>query len=301
MDQNIEKTLNLLKGKIIFDEPLSKHTWLAVGGPAEIMFFPKDIDDLQTFLRNKPDSLPISVIGSGSNLLVRDGGIKGVVIKLDTPYFKKLTLSDQILTCSAGVKNISLKKFLIENEIGGLEFLCSIPGSLGGSVKTNAGCFGQSLSDVLQSATIIDLTGNIKTVPVQDFHFSYRHSDFPSDWIVISLNLKTYHKNADEVLHTLQEQEDYRKQRQPYNQKTAGSTFKNPENKRAWELIKQAGCENLHIGGAKMSEKHCNFMINAGSATASDCEELGEQIIRRVKEKTGVLLEWEIQRLGQKK
>ena len=301
MNHNIEKTLNLLKGKILFNEPLSKHTWLGVGGPAEIMFFPQDIDDLKLFLQNKPDDVPTHIIGGGANILVRDGGIKGVVIKLDTPYFKNLTLSDQILTCSAGLKNVSLKKFLIEHEIGGLEFLCSIPGTLGGSIKTNAGCFGHSVSDVLHSATIIDLKGNIQTVAPQDFNFSYRSSDFPNDWIIISLNLKTYHKNADEIRKILQEQDDYRKQRQPYNQKTAGSTFKNPSEKRAWELIKQSECENLRIGGAKMSEKHCNFMINTGQATASDCEELGEEIIKRVKEKTGVLLEWEIQRLGQKK
>lgn len=289
-----------LKGKILLNEPLSKHTWLNVGGPAEVLFIPKDLDDLQTFLQNKPHNIPLHIIGGGSNLLVRDGGIKGFVIKLDSLYFRELKLSKQTLICSAGVKNMSLKKFLIQNNIGGLEFLCSIPGTLGGAIKTNAGCFGQSISDVLQSAVIIDHKGQIKTISAAEFNFSYRFSNFPPDWIIISLTLKIKHGEPSEIEQKLKDQMLYRKQNQPYNAKTAGSTFKNPQGQKAWQLIKLAECENLHIGGAKMSEKHCNFMINTGNATADDLETLGNTIIERVKQKTGITLEWEIQRLGQK-
>ncbi len=289
-----------LKGKILLNEPLSKHTWLNVGGPAEILFIPKDLDDLKNFLNHKPDNVPFYIIGGGSNLLVRDGGIKGIVIKLDSPYFRQISLSKQTLICSAGVKNTSLKKFLIQNQIGGLEFLCSIPGTLGGSIKTNAGCFGQSISDVLESATVINAEGQIKTVSNKQFNFSYRSSNFPPDWIIISLTLKADHGDPNQIEQKLKEQMLYRKSNQPYNAKTAGSTFKNPQGQKAWQLIKLSGCENLTIGGAKLSEKHCNFMINTGNATANDLETLGNMIIERVKQKTGITLEWEIQRLGQK-
>lgn len=290
-----------LKGKILFDEPLSKHTWLGVGGPAEILFSPFDLDDLRFFLKNKPQDMPVHILGGGSNLLVRDGGVKGVVIKLDAPYFKQIMQEENSLCGFGGAKNVLLKKFLISNGIGGLEFLCSIPGTIGGLVRTNAGCFGKSLSDVLLSATIVDFAGNVREVSNADFHFSYRSSDFPLDWIIISLRLKTEQSTSAQIKKIIEEHQAYREQHQPYNEKTAGSTFKNPEGLSAWKLIKESGCDVLQIGGAKMSEKHCNFMINTGSATADDCEKLGNEIVEKVKEKTGVTLVWEIQKIGQKK
>jgi len=290
-----------LKGRVIYNEPLSKYTWLGVGGPAEIMFFPKDLDDLVFFLKNKPHNCPIYILGGGSNLLVRDGGVQGIIIKLDTPYFKQKTTNQNQLTCYAGFKNTLLKKFLIQNSLGGLEFLCSIPGTIGGTVKTNAGCFGKSLSDVLISALVVDFNGHVKEVFPKDFHFSYRSSDFPSDWIIIALTLETHHTNSDEIQKIIDEHQAYRKAHQPYNEKTAGSTFKNPKDLSAWKLIREAGCCGLEIGGAKMSDKHCNFMINKGTATAEDCETLGNTIIDTVKQKTGISLEWEIQKIGHKK
>lgn len=287
-----------VKGKYQKDVPLSKHTWFGVGGPAEVMYHPQDEEDLSHFIKTKPYNLPLCVIGGGSNLLVRDGGIPGVVIKLDTTAFRKITIEDNLITCGAGVKNAELKKVMIEHRLGGLEFLCSIPGVIGGSVKTNAGCFGKEVKDVIEKATIINGMGEIKTIGVNDLLLSYRSSYFPDDWIIISLTLKATPASAEEIQKKLEEQKSYRQKNQPYKAKTAGSTFKNPEGLKAWELIQKSGCKDLSVGGAKVSEIHSNFLINTGHATAKDIETLGETIIQRVKQKTSITLEWEIKRLG---
>ena len=287
-----------VKGKYQKDVPLSKHTWFGVGGPAEVMYHPQDEEDLSHFIKTKPYNLPLCVIGGGSNLLVRDGGIPGVVIKLDTPAFRKIAIENNLITCGAGVKNAELKKVMIEHRLGGLEFLCSIPGVIGGSVKTNAGCFGKEVKDVIEKATIINGMGEIKTIGVNDLLLSYRSSYFPDDWIIISLTLKATPASAEEIQKKLEEQKSYRQKNQPYKAKTAGSTFKNPEGLKAWELIQKSGCKDLSVGGAKVSEIHSNFLINTGHATAKDIETLGETIIQRVKQKTSITLEWEIKRLG---
>ena len=287
-----------VKGKYQKDVPLSKHTWFGVGGPAEVMYHPQDEEDLSHFIKTKPYNLPLCVIGGGSNLLVRDGGIPGVVIKLDTSAFRKIAIEDNLITCGAGVKNAELKKVMIEHRLGGLEFLCSIPGVIGGSVKTNAGCFGKEVKDVIEKATIINGMGEIKTIGVNDLLLSYRSSYFPDDWIIISLTLKATPASAEEIQKKLEEQKSYRQKNQPYKAKTAGSTFKNPEGLKAWELIQKSGCKDLSVGGAKVSEIHSNFLINTGHATAKDIETLGETIIQRVKQKTSITLEWEIKRLG---
>ena len=287
-----------VRGKYQKDVPLSKHTWFGVGGPAEVMFHPQDAEDLSHFIRTKPYNLPICIIGGGSNILVRDGGIPGVVIKLDSPSFRKISIKDNLITCGAGVKNAELKKVLLDNQLGGLEFLCSIPGVIGGSVKTNAGCFGQEVKDVIETATIINGAGEIKEIGVSDLLLSYRSSYFPDDWIILSLTLKSTPSDSDTIRKKLDEQKNYRSKNQPHNTKTAGSTFKNPEGLKAWELIQKSGCKDLSVGGAKVSEIHSNFLINTGNATAKDIETLGETIIQRVKQKTSKTLEWEIKRLG---
>lgn len=296
--KSITDILPEVRGKYLKHVPLSKHTWFGVGGPAEVMYIPQDIDDLRHFLLKRPHNLPLSVIGGGSNLLVRDGGIPGVVIKLDSPYFKQVKISDNAITCFAGLSNADLKKHFLANNIGGLEFLCSIPGRIGGSIKTNAGCFGRCISDVLISADIIDDTGEVKTVYPTDLKLSYRNSLFPDDWIIVSITLKTETSTAEQISKTLNEQREYRIKNQPYNEKTAGSTFKNPEGLRAWELIKKSGCAELQVGGAKVSEKHCNFLINTGKATAADIENLGNMIVEKVKQKTSITLEWEVKKMG---
>ena len=297
--QNLVEILPQVKGSYKKNVLMSKHTWFGVGGPAEVMFSPKDEDDLSFFLKAKPYNLPICIIGGGSNLLVRDGGIAGVVIKLDSKYFKQIILNpDNSITCFAGVRNIELKKIMLKNELGGLEFLCSIPGVIGGSVKTNAGCFGKSVKDVIISATIVNGDGEQAVVGVDDLMLSYRNSLFPDDWIITSITFKTEVSSKEKIQKLLDEQKQYRLQSQPYNERTAGSTFKNPEGLKAWELIKKAGCCGLVYNGAKVSEKHCNFLINTGTASASDLENLGEIVVEKVKETTSITLEWEVKRIG---
>ena len=292
------KILPQVRGKYLKNVLLSRHTWFHVGGPAEIMYIPEDEDDLCLFMKTKPYNLPVSVLGGGSNVLIRDGGIPGVVIKLSSKYFKHVKIGSESITCFAGVRNPDLQKTFIDNKIGGLEFLCSIPGVIGGSIKTNAGCFGKSIKDVILSATIVDGAGEKYTVGPEDLMLSYRNSFFPDDWIITSVTFKTETKPAPEIARTIDEQKLYRKQNQPYNERTAGSTFKNPDGLKAWELIKKAGCDKLQINGAKVSEKHCNFLINTGHAKASDLEELGDTIVERVKKATSITLEWEIKRMG---
>lgn len=289
-----------VEGIYKLNEPLKKYTWLNVGGPAEVMFFPKNAEDLQNFLQHKPQNLPVFILGGGSNLLVRDGGIKGVVIKLSASDFAEWNISGNLLSLGCGFKNAALKNILLQNEIGSLEFICSIPGSIGGLVRSNAGCFGGELSQVLQKAEVIDGAGRIFEVPAADFHFSYRSSDFPQDWIVLRLYLKIIHSPQAQIADIIAKNASYRLEHQPQNVRTAGSTFKNPLNCRAWELIKNAGGCNLKIGGASFAEKHCNFMLNDGTATAADLENLGETVRRLVKSQTGVELEWEVKLIGEK-
>ncbi len=292
------KILPEVRGRYLQNISLARHTWFGVGGNAEIMYIPEDTEDLAHFLRNKPRNVPLCIIGGGSNLLVRDGGIPGVVIKLDSPHFKKVSVGEGFITCGAGFRNTDLKKYLLRNKLGGLEFLCSIPGVIGGSVKTNAGCFGREVGDVMLRAEIINGEGKIQTVTAKDLGLSYRSSLFPEDWIILSITFKTEPATEEEISRKLEEHRQYRRERQPYNQKTAGSTFKNPEGLKAWELIKKSGCAEMSVGGAKVSEKHCNFLINTGNATAKDIETLGEMIIQKVRQETFITLEWEIKRLG---
>lgn len=292
------KILPIVRGKYMQDVLLSKYTWFGVGGPAEVMYIPEDEDDLSMFIKTKPYNLPVFIIGAGSNLLVRDGGIPGVVIKLDNKNFKKMTIEKNTLTLGAGYRNKDLRKTLIEKGLGGLEFLCSIPGLIGGSVKTNAGCFGTEVKDVIVAATIVDGSGEKKNIGVDDLMLSYRSSFFPEDWIVTSITFKTYPDSAENITKKLDDQKAYRMKNQPYNEKTAGSTFKNPEGLKAWELIKKSGCCDLNINGARVSDKHCNFLINTGGAKAADIEKLGETIVDNVKKQTSITLEWEVKRMG---
>ncbi|MBR4106663.1 MAG: UDP-N-acetylmuramate dehydrogenase [Alphaproteobacteria bacterium] len=298
---DIIKILPHVKGKYLSNEPLSKHTWFGVGGPAEVMYCPTDNTDLSWFMKNKPYNLPIFLIGSGSNLLVRDGGIPGVVIKLNSKFYRQWKIQEDKIICGAGLKNSELKKIMLNNQIGGLEFLVSIPGSLGGSVRTNAGCFGKELKDVLISATIINENGEELEVGADDFNLGYRCSFFPEEWIVTSMTLKVFPQDTEETSRIIEEHKNYRLKSQPMNAKTAGSTFKNPNGLKAWELIKKTNSDQLKVGGAVVSDIHCNFLINTGKATAQDIEDLGNAIIQNVKKETTITLEWEIKRVGIKK
>ena len=287
-----------VRGRYDTDVLMSKYTWFGVGGPADVMFHPEDEEDLGYFLKMMPYNLPVCVIGGGSNLLVRDGGITGVVIRLDTKYFRQIKISGNEITCFAGVRNADLKKVMLEHELGGLEFLCSIPGVIGGSVKTNAGCFGRCVKDVIARATIVNGRGEKETVTVDDLMLSYRNSLFPDDWIITSITFRMAKDKKENIARILEEQKQYRMANQPYNEKTAGSTFKNPEGLHAWKLIDNANIRSLRVGGAVISDKHANFLVNQNQATAKDIESLGELIRQKVWENSGVELEWEVKRIG---
>ena len=295
------KKLPEIKGEYKFDEPMARHTWLNAGGNAEVMFLPEDEKDLQSFLQNTDESTPIFVLGGGSNLLVRDGGIDGVVIKLKNKNFSGIRYENNLLYCGAGLQNGALKKFLIENEIGGLEFICSIPGTIGGLVRSNAGCFGSELANVLHKAKVMDRKGNIFEVEPQDFNFAYRKSEFPADWIILELVFKTNKSSAEEIERIISEQAEYRRTHQPQNVRTAGSTFKNPPQTAAWKLIKAVGGDELKIGGASFSPQHCNFLVNDGTASAEDLETLGNTVIQKVKDQENITLEWEVKIIGKHK
>lgn len=290
-----------VRGKYIENAKLSKHTWFGVGGPAQVLYLPEDEEDLKMFLLKKPEGVPLTVIGGGSNLLIRDGGILGVVIKLDNPSFKKISLEGDVLKVGGGANNSDLKKFMLENNVGGLEFITSVPGRIGGLLRTNAGCFGGSVSDVLVSAKIMNDWGEVYEVEKGDFNFSYRSSMFPENWIILEASFKWVKKDAEEIKKIFDEHRKYREEHQPINKRTAGSTFKNPQGLAAWKLIEDAGCKGLKVGGAEVSVMHSNFLINNGNASAQDIEELGEMIVERVKEKTSIVLEWEVRRMGVKK
>ncbi|MFN7039401.1 MAG: UDP-N-acetylmuramate dehydrogenase [Alphaproteobacteria bacterium] len=277
---------------------LSKTNWFNVGGPAEILYKPKDAEDLAFFLKNKPRNITYIVIGCGSNLIVRDKGIEGVVIKL-TREFTSCIADKDLITVGAGCLSYNLAMFAMNNSIGGIEFLSGIPGTIGGNLAMNAGAYGGDISSILQTAILLDDQGNFHELTSNDIGYFYRGNNLPKNWIFTACKLKGYIEDYNIIKVKIDDISIKREQTQPVRTKTSGSTFKNPiEGKKAWQLIDEAGCRGLKIGGAIVSEKHCNFFINENNATAKDLEILGEEVRKRVKEKTGVELEWEIKIIG---
>ncbi len=288
-----------VRGQYRENADLSKSTWFAVGGPADVLFKPADAEDLANFLKNKPVDISHLVLGVGSNVLVRDGGIDGVVIRLGKG-FTEITLDDNHIICGAGALDLNIALYAQKIGLTGLEFLSGIPGTLGGAVKMNAGAYGCEIKDVLVSACAIDNQGNTHTLSLVDLAFTYRHSALPEGWIITSATLKGTPGDKQEIAERIRQIREEREASQPTRARTGGSTFKNPDTNRAWELIDQAGCRGLQVGGAIMSEKHCNFMINTGTASAQDLETLGETVKQKVLQNSGIALEWEIKRIGKK-
>ncbi|URK17639.1 UDP-N-acetylmuramate dehydrogenase [Thalassospira sp. GO-4] len=288
-----------VRGKLREGAQLAKVTWFQVGGPADVMFRPADEADLADFLKGKPDDMPVTVIGVGSNLLVRDGGIRGVVIRLGRP-FTDAVIKDGDLHVGAGALDLNVAQVAQQAGIARLEFLSGIPGTIGGALRMNAGAYGSEIKDVLISATAIDGKGIKHTVTPDEMGMSYRHCDLPEDWIFTSAILRGTAGDPDEIAKRMDEIQQARAGSQPIKSRTGGSTFANPVPERAWEVIDAAGCRGLTIGGAQMSEQHCNFMINTGNATALDLEQLGDEVRKRVKEHSGVELRWEIRRIGER-
>lgn len=304
MEQTLLKQPSLLdrmpkvRGRVRENVMLSESNWFQVGGPAEILFKPDDVQDLAHFLKEKPKDIPVTVIGVGSNLLVRDGGLKGVVIRLGRG-FAEIKSEGDLLHAGAGALDVNVAWAAEEQSLTGLEFLSGIPGTIGGALRMNAGAYGSDLSQVLVEAQAVDSAGEIHTLSLEEMQFTYRHAGIPHDWIFTRATLRGTpgdRKTIAERIHKIAEE---RASTQPVRARTGGSTFKNPEGHKAWELIDAAGCRGLAMGAAQVSDKHCNFLINNGSATAHELESLGEEVRKRVYAHSGIMLEWEIQRIGE--
>jgi UDP-N-acetylmuramate dehydrogenase len=276
---------------------LSKTNWFRVGGPAEWLFKPQSAQDLSDFLSQLPRTIAVTVLGVGSNLIVRDGGIDGVVVKLGRG-FVDMQCEGNTITVGAGCLDLNVAQFACEHSFAGLEFLIGVPGTMGGAVRMNAGAYGSDLSQVLVSAEIVERSGKIRTLSNKELAFVYRNSGLPEGAIVTRATLKGTLGKQTEIAHKMNEVSTAREDTQPIRSRTGGSTFKNPDGHKAWELIDKAGCRGMTVGGAQVSEKHCNFLINTGSATAADLEALGEKVIQTVRAKSGITLEWEIKRIG---
>ncbi len=287
-----------VRGSITMGAPLKDLVWFRAGGPAEILFRPADAEDLAAFLAAKPSDLRVCVIGVGSNLLVRDGGIPGVVVRLSSAFGKIATDGVRVRAGAAALDG-AVARAAADAGIAGLEFLRGVPGTVGGALKMNAGCYGSEIKDIFVEATAIDTKGNEIRLSSADMAFEYRKAPGASDDLIFVEAVFAGRKDEPAAIRArMEELSANREASQPIKSKTGGSTFKNPPGHKAWQLIDEAGCRGLTIGAAQVSEKHTNFLINTGDATAADLEALGEDVRRRVKEKSGVTLEWEIKRVG---
>ena len=286
-----------ITGLLLADESLSKRTWLGVGGMADLYFEPHDEADLARFLQQVPAEMPITMMGAGSNMLVRDGGIEGCVIKLQGS-FSQLSIEGDDIIAGAGITDAELARYAAKNGRGGLSFLVSIPGTIGGGLRMNAGCYGTEFKDVVQEARLMAPDGTIHHQTPQEMGMAYRHSDVPANWIFLSARFATKPAAIDELKAEMKQMLAMRAETQPQGVRTGGSTFANPDGGKAWQVIDNAGCRGLQIGEASMSDKHCNFMINQGAATAHDLEALGEEVRAKVKQSSGIDLRWEIKILG---
>lgn len=287
-----------VRGRLTEGALLSAVTWFRVGGPAEVLFKPADRDDLATFLAQKPADVPVTVIGVGSNLLVRDGGIPGIVIRLGRAFAE---IKAQGSTIEAGAAALDLNVALTARDagIGGLEFLSGIPGTIGGALRMNAGAYGAELAETFQHAEALDGHGNLHRLDKAEMGFTYRHCAVAEDWIFTAGAFAGKPDDPKAIHERIQAIQAAREESQPVKARTGGSTFVNPPGHKAWQLIDEAGCRGLRKGGAMVSEKHCNFLINTGTATAADIEALGEEVRRRVRDRSGIELVWEIKRIGQ--
>ena len=287
-----------LKGRVEANAALGPLTWFRVGGPAEYLVKPASASDLAQFLQALPGEVPVTAIGAASNLIIRDGGIAGVVIRLARGFSAVAVEADGIV-CGAAALDATVAEHAAAAGLGGLEFLCGIPGSIGGAVAMNAGAYGSDMAACLDWAEVVTRTGEQVRLPAADLHLSYRHSKLPAGAVVTRARLRAAPGDARLIATRMAEIRDSRTATQPVRARTGGSTFANPPGMKAWELIDGAGCRGLTRGGAQVSELHCNFLLNTGEATAADLEGLGEEVRRRVLAATGVTLDWEIKRIGQ--
>jgi UDP-N-acetylmuramate dehydrogenase len=287
-----------VRGKLTADAPLAPLVWFKSGGSAQWLFEPADRDDLCAFLAALDPSVPVMALGLGSNLIVRDGGVPGIVVRLGKTFAQVAALDDLTLDCGAGASGILVSSTARDKGIAGLEFLRSIPGTVGGFVRMNGGAYGGEVKDILVDCDVVLRDGRLVTLRVADLHYTYRHSELPDGAIVVGARFRGRPGKSEDIQAEMDRISASREASQPLRSKTGGSTFKNPDGHKAWQLVDEAGCRGLTRGGAQVSEKHTNFLLNLGDAKSADIEALGEEVRRRVKEKSGVTLEWEIQRVG---
>ena len=297
VDTPLIDRLPKVRGRLTAGSALSAVTWFRVGGPADVMFKPADVEDLAQFLKRKPSDVQVTVIGVGSNLLVRDGGIEGVVIRLGRG-FTDIRADGTTLHAGAGALDLNVALSARDAGIGGLEFLSGIPGTIGGALRMNAGAYESDVSQVFRHADALDAKGTLHRLGMAEMGFTYRHSAVPEDWIFVGGAFQGREDDPKAIHARIQEIQSKREESQPIRARTGGSTFVNPMGHKAWKLIDDAGCRGLRKGDAMVSDKHCNFLINTGNATAADIEALGEEVRRRVRDRSGVELVWEIKRIG---
>ena len=291
-------TMPQVRGKMTPGAPLAPLVWFKSGGEAEWLFEPKDEDDLISFLRQLDPEVPVMALGLGSNLIVRDGGVPGVVVRLGKPFARIDKLDDVTLRCGGGASGILVSSTARDAGIAGLEFLRGIPGTVGGIVRMNGGAYGREVSDILISARVVLRSGEVAEWPLEKLGYTYRHSDVPTGAVVIEAAFRGSSGDPAAIGAEMDAIARAREDSQPLRSRTGGSTFKNPPGHKAWALVDAADCRGFRIGDAQVSEKHCNFLLNLGSASSAEIEALGEEVRRRVEEKTHIKLEWEIQRVG---
>ncbi|WP_291132678.1 UDP-N-acetylmuramate dehydrogenase [Erythrobacter sp.] len=287
-----------IRGELTCKAPLAKLVWFKSGGQADWLFEPADLADLRLFIERLGGQLPVMALGLGSNLIIRDGGVPGIVVRLGKPFMTADAGEDSTLTCGAGAPGVLVASTARDAGIAGLEFLRGIPGTVGGFVRMNGGAYGSEVADVLVDCEVILPGGQMVTLSASDLGYTYRHSELPDGAIVVSARFKGRPGDPEEIGAEMDRIAEARENSQPIRTKTGGSTFKNPQGAKAWELVDAAGCRGMTLGGAQVSEKHTNFLINTGNATSADIEGLGELVREKVYKNSGVMLDWEIQRVG---
>jgi UDP-N-acetylmuramate dehydrogenase len=290
--------MNGARGKLTQNAPLAPLVWFKSGGTADWLFEPADLEDLKDFLQRLSGRTPVMPLGLGSNMIVRDGGVPGVVVRLGKAFATVEARRDKVLECGGGASGILVSSKARDAGIAGVEFLRGIPGTVGGFVRMNGGAYGREVADVLVDCDVVLPTGDFVTLPARDLEYSYRHSALPEGAIVVSARFQGREGIPAEIGEEMDKIAAAREASQPLRTRTGGSTFKNPEGHKAWQLVDEAGCRGLMLGQAQVSEKHTNFLINTGEASSADIEGLGELVREKVYSKTGVSLEWEIQRVG---
>jgi len=296
----IEAIKNKISGQIQFNENLSKYSWFNLGGPAKVVFRPKSLNELSIFLKNIKGFKKIKVLGVGSNTLIRDGGFDGVVIKLGKSFSHISVLNENTIIAGTSALDKSVSNFALENSLTGFEFLSCIPGTIGGGIRMNSGCYREDISKILLSVQVMDLDGKIKVIYASDINFSYRECNLDNNLIFVSATFLGKKSDKQYIQKKMNDLTKQKKNSQPSKIKTCGSTFKNPNNNKAWKLIKNSSCAGMEVGDAHISQKHCNFFVNKGNAKSKDLEKLIYMVKKKVLEKTGINLELEIQIIGTK-